>query len=642
MLLKQQSRYKIWIILGVIVAVIGLVFLALSGGNGELLLNLIKKDSDVSMEELSAQLREFGWRGYVSIISLVVLQVICTVLPAEPFQMLGGFAFGFPVGLLCCMVGVLLGASLIYMLQSIFGDRLRSFFVKKLNLDLEAIAASSKGTLLILVLYYLPAIPYGMICFIAASMGMSYRRYLAVTFAGALPSVCIGVGLGHIVTISGSAVSICILVALVLVLAVVFWKRDMLFARINHFAHKHKKTAGHKVQPVNGFLMGILYFGFRVSLALSGVKVKTVNQAGNIQGPALVLCNHGSFMDFIYATALLRKHKPHFITARLYFYHRVLGYFLGKVGAFPKSMFAIDMENAKNCLTVLKNNGILAMMPEARLSTAGRFEDIQANTYGFIKKSGVDVYTIKIDGDYLADPKWGKGFRRGALVEVKLEQLYTAQQVQTLTVEQIQQDVDARLYYDEFQWLAQRPDVRYTNKKLAEGLENILSVCPTCGRKFTLTTKKRKIFCEHCGCLTAMDDRYAFDKDFRFENLAQWYDWQQDLLEAEIAENPDYALTSSVELRLPSDGKGLTRHGGTGVCTLNREGLTYSGTKDGETVCLQFSLAKIYRLLFGAGENFEIYDGTQILYFVPEEKRSAVQWYMASKILYDRLNKEAL
>ena len=58
-------------------------------------------------------------------------------------------------------------------------------------------------------------------------------------------------------------------------------------------------------------------------------------------------------------------------------------------------------------------------------------------------------------------------------------------------------------------------------------------------------------------------------------------------------------------------------------------------TKDGEPVELQYSLACIYRLLFGAGENFETYNGTEILYFVPEEKRSAVDWYIASMILYD-------
>ena len=187
-----------------------------------------------------------------------------------------------------------------------------------------------------------------------------------------------------------------------------------------------KTLKSNKVQPVNSFVMTVVYWGVRFWLLLCGVRVKAVNKIGKPNNPSIILCNHGSFVDFIYAAALLRKYKPHFIVARLYFYHSVLGWLLRKVGAFPKSMFAMDMENAKNCLTVLKNKEILAMMPEARLSTTGRFEDIQGSTYSFIKKSGVDVYTIKISGDYLADPKWGKGFRRGAVVEAELDMLFTA------------------------------------------------------------------------------------------------------------------------------------------------------------------------------------------------------------------------
>ena len=397
-----------------------------------------------------------------------------------------------------------------------------------------------------------------------------------------------------------------------------------------------RKTAHrNKVQPVNGFVMTVVYWGVRFWLFLCGVRIKAVNKIGKPNNPSIILCNHGSFMDFIYAAALLRKYKPHFIVARLYFYHSVLGWLLRKVGAFPKSMFAMDMENAKNCLTVLKNKEILAMMPEARLSTTGRFEDIQGSTYSFIKKSGVDVYTIKISGDYLADPKWGKGFRRGAVVEAELDILFTAEQVQALSMEQLQQGIERRLSYDEWEWLQQHPNIRYRCSHIAEGLENILTVCPVCNGQHTLVTKKNKVLCEHCGYLTAVDNRYQFEAGFRFADLRQWYDWQKQILEQEIAQNGDYAMTTKVELRLPGDGKGMTRHGGYGVCTLDREGLTYSGTKDGENVELHFSIQRIYRLLFGAGENFEIYDGTQILYFVPEERRSAVDWYMASMILHD-------
>lgn len=396
-----------------------------------------------------------------------------------------------------------------------------------------------------------------------------------------------------------------------------------------------RKAPKNTVQDVNRFVMNVLYYGVRFYLFCCGVRIKAVNKVGSPENPSIVLCNHGSFIDFIYAAALLRKYKPHFVVARLYFYHRLLGWLLRKVGAFPKSMFAMDLESTKNCLTVLKKGEILAMMPEARLSTAGRFEDIQSGTYSFIKKSGVTVYTVKIAGDYLADPKWGKGFRRGSVVEAELDILYTAQQVKTLSLEQLKQGIEQRLFYDEFRWLQQHPKLHYRSPRIAEGLENILTICPLCGGKHTLVTDGNKVSCEHCGVLTVMDDRYGFTEGFRFENLARWYDWQLALLRKEIEETEDYALNSKVELRLPGRGDSLTRHGGHGVCTLNRDGLTYAGTKDGEEVELHFSLQRLYRLLFGAGENFEIYDGTQILYFVPEERRSAVDWYMASMLLYD-------
>lgn len=398
---------------------------------------------------------------------------------------------------------------------------------------------------------------------------------------------------------------------------------------------KGKKNPN-KVKDLNAPVLFVVFNIMRLWYAACGVRIKAVNKVGRPEKPSIILCNHGSFIDFIYAGVLVRKYKPNFIAARLYFYNTYLGWLLRTVGAFPKSMFATDLENAKNCLTVLREKNHLGMMPEARLSTTGRFEDIQQSTFSFIKKAGVSVYTIKFNGDYLANPKWGKGPRRGAVVEAELDLLFTAQQVQDLSLEQLKKGIVERLDYNEFQWLAQRPKIRYRCRRIAEGLENILTTCPVCQRKHTLVTKGNQIFCEHCGPLTGLDDRYGFDKDFQFRDLTQWYDWQKDLLEKEIAEDPDYVLASQVELRLPGTGKGLTRHGGYGQCQLSRDGLVYTGTMDGETVQLHYSLQKIYRLLFGAGENFEIYDGSEIRYFVPEERRSAVDWYMASMILYDK------
>jgi hypothetical protein len=56
---------------------------------------------------------------------------------------------------------------------------------------------------------------------------------------------------------------------------------------------------------------------------------------------------------------------------------------------------------------------------------------------------------------------------------------------------------------------------------------------------------------------------------------------------------------------------------------------------DGTETELTFPIGEIYRLLFGAGEDFEVYVGETIHYFIPDERRSCVEWYMASAILYD-------
>ncbi|MBQ9942527.1 MAG: hypothetical protein IJP03_05925, partial [Christensenellaceae bacterium] len=202
---------------------------------------------------------------------------------------------------------------------------------------------------------------------------------------------------------------------------------------------------------------------------------------------------------------------------------------------------------------------------------------------------------------------------------------------------ELKKGIEQALYYDEFAWLEEHPRLRYRSRRLAEGLENILMTCPKCGRTHTILTKGRKVLCEHCGLLTAMDARYAFDQGFRFKNLLEWYEWQKSLIGAAIDADDGYTLSEEVELRLPGTGKGLTRHGGHGTCTLSRQGLTYRGSKDGQQVELSFSIQRVYRLLFGAGQNFEIYNGTEILYFVPRDTRTAVDWYMTSMLLHDKV-----
>ena len=634
--MNKSRRTKILSALSAIPIFILLAFFLFTPENIDIMKSVFTKE--LSNAEIQEMLRGLGWRGQITITILSMLQVIIAVLPAEPAQVLAGLTFGFGMGTLCCVAGVILGNSVIFLLYKIFGDRMRGYFDKKLDIDLTEVSSSKFLALAILILYILPAIPYGMICFIAASTNMKYPRFIILTALGSIPSVCIGVGLGHMALETSWIVSVAIFLVLVLILALIMRKRDFIFGKLNALIHTARDPYSSKTtvrKSYGEWKLSIGYFVFRL-LTFTKIKYRVERPEEPIERPSIVLCNHGAFIDFAYTGSILKKEKPHFIVARLYFYHRWLGFLLRQVGAFPKSMFTTDTESAMNCVRVIKGGGVLAMMPEARLSTVGKFEDIQPGTFDFLKKMGVTVYNIKIRGDYLAKPKWASGIRRGALVEARLEKLFTPEELATLDVSEIRRRTEDAIRYDEFEWLEEHPKVRYKSRKMAKGLENILTVCPSCGARHSISTKGRRVFCEKCDLSTEVDTRYKFTEGFRFKNFAEWYEWQTKTMESEIMENESFALSSKVTLKHASEnGQGLLRHAGEGVCTLTREGLTYRGTEFGQTIEKHFPIGSIYRLLFGAGEDFEVYMGKEIFYFTPEERRSCVDWYITSRILYD-------
>ena len=127
---------------------------------------------------------------------------------------------------------------------------------------------------------------------------------------------------------------------------------------------KPKHTSKTVVQKCDPVLLNILHAGVRVYCFIRGTRIKMINKiGGQPEGPAIVLCNHGSFIDFIYSGSILLKCRPHFVVARLYFYHKWLAFLLKKLGAFPKSMFAMDIESTMNCMKVIKRGEVLTMMP---------------------------------------------------------------------------------------------------------------------------------------------------------------------------------------------------------------------------------------------------------------------------------------
>ncbi len=245
--MKKSFKMKFWADIGFVVfALLILLFLFADKDNIEILKTVFAKD--LEGEAVHDKLMEFGIRGYIAVVLLSMLQVVVAFLPAEPIQVLSGVAFGFLPGIILCTIGVVLGNTIIYLLYKMYGEKLGAYFDKKLNLDMGSESTLAKLTIAIFILYFLPAIPYGMICFFAATMGIKYPRYIIVTTLGAIPSVCIGVGLGHVAVVTSWVLSVAVFGALVVILGLVVLKKDYFLAKLNGFLNRGKK-ASHQDAP---------------------------------------------------------------------------------------------------------------------------------------------------------------------------------------------------------------------------------------------------------------------------------------------------------------------------------------------------------------------------------------------------------
>ncbi len=630
---KSVKSPKVWKTISVVLFIsilIGLFFFLFSGSNFNVLKEIFRNDA--TKEEIRASIDKLGYKAQLVVAILAMLQVVFTFVPGEPLHVISGISFGLWQGILICFIGILLGNTIVYLLHKLFGAKLTDYFSTNVDFDFTSAKASNKIALIVIILYCLPAIPYGIICFFAASLGMKYSKYILITGVGSLPSLLLDVGLGHITMSTSWIVSIVVFAIIVVLLILMAVFKKQIFAKVNQYIAKSREKSAKRVGKYNSFTywcVGTLFYNY----IKSKIKIKLKNNVGKLDKPSIVLCSHGSFYDFVYAGKLLRKEKPHFVVARMYFHHKLLGKIISGTGAFPKSMFSTDIDNVRDCLKVISSNEILAMMPEARLSTAGKFEDIQEQTIKFIKKMNVSVYTINIKGSYLANPKWGNKIRKGSVVEAELNQLFKGGELNDLSLDDVKTKITDALYYNEWEWLENHPQVNYKNKQIAEGLQNILYVCPKCLKQHTLSTKNNSITCSACDLKVELDNRYQMS-GCQFKNILEWYEWQTELLRKELNENPNYCLESKVELKhLSKDGKKCTRPSGYGVCKLDRTGLKYVGTEDGKEIEKFFPIDTIYRILFGAGEDFEIYDGKELYYFVPEDKSSCVKWYILSGLL---------
>jgi len=619
---------------------IGFIILLFLGGFTFLIIDLMEPIklaiTNKSIEPISLRFTEYGIFTYLVVFIFQSLLILLTFLPTSPLQIISGIILNPIYAFITILLGVILGNFLMWVLVK-KGMANNSYYNKQLE-KYEELNEPETLSKKIILLYLLPVISYGIIAYTCAKSKMKYTKYFLITTIGPIPSIIVSVTLGQL------AISESLFIILVLALIILSFLTFKYYKYLHKiFKKKPKKDMAYfqnNVKMPNPFLYwackNILKIIFYRKVNL---EIKNKEILDDVNEPFILLYNHPSKLDWIYSFVPLYPKKINAIMAYYYFTNYKLGRFLHNLGCFPKFLYQPDISAIKNIKKVIKNECILGIAPEGRLSAYGTLETLALATEKLIKHLNIPVYLGKINGGYFTFPKWAKNIRKGK-VEITFEKIFSKEDLQTKSLEEIKNILYEKMYYDDFEWNKDRK-IAYKSKNLAEGLENMLYVCPKCKSEFTIETKGDMIKCSCCNTEIKLNPYYEFETDEVTipRTIRDWYLFQKQYEKENILKD-NYALKDKVILKLPDPkGKGF-KIVGEGLAILDKDGLKYEGTINNETVSKLFKLQNIPAIPFGANENFEVYHDNTLYYFVPSKPQYSVKWSVVGEALYNKYVKE--
>lgn len=177
---KQQKKIALLAIAGFIL-VMG-VLCALVG------IPMIRFASDP--EQFRQWVDSHGILGEITYMLMVILQVIIALIPGEPLEIAGGYAFGAVEGTILCLAAGGIGSAIVFFLVRRFGIRLVEVFfpLEKLR-QLNFLRSSPRRTVLFLLIFMVPGTPKDLLCWFVGLTDMKLPVLLLICTLGRLPAV---------------------------------------------------------------------------------------------------------------------------------------------------------------------------------------------------------------------------------------------------------------------------------------------------------------------------------------------------------------------------------------------------------------------------------------------------------------------
>lgn len=240
-----------------------------------------------------------------------------------------------------------------------------------------------------------------------------------------------------------------------------------------------------------------------------------------------ILSNHQALLDPLFL-AMSFKRAIYFVATDNLFNQKFNSFWLKwLVNPIPKRKATVDATCLKNCLKIAKENKTVALFVEGNRAYADFQFYIDPSITKLVKKMNLPLILYNLKGGFGVDPRWGRKNRRGKFTGVVKKEL-SVEQINELSHEQLYEIICENLKV-----LDSDSNCNYKSKYRAEYLERVLFVCPKCHKVQTIYTKGEYIYCSDCDLKVEYTENLLLksnDKDFKFNKLVNWYQFQLDYI----------------------------------------------------------------------------------------------------------------
>ena len=141
-------------------------------------------------ELFRAWVEQRGVWGKIAYVGMVFLQVLVAVIPGEPLEICGGYAFGAFWGTVLCLLGAMLGSVAVFAFVRRFGQPLVEVFFSREKLDsLRFLHSSPRRDALFWLIFTVPGTPKDLLCYFAGLTDLPWRTWLLISSVGRIPSI---------------------------------------------------------------------------------------------------------------------------------------------------------------------------------------------------------------------------------------------------------------------------------------------------------------------------------------------------------------------------------------------------------------------------------------------------------------------